>query len=130
MFWKRIAALFIILIDEIVFTTFFFVILPIFDLYPPFSSYLGVMAILIIKDIIIIKLIWNIIVKPPLLGKESLIGKTGFAQSDLNPRGLVRINNEFWRCETSEFIAKGEPIVVIAVHGLILKVESLDKTLT
>ncbi|MBU7043301.1 MAG: NfeD family protein [Theionarchaea archaeon] len=130
MFWKRIAALFIILIDEIVFTTFFFVILPIFDLYPPLSSYLSVMAILIIKDIIIIKLIWNILVKPPLLGKESLIGKTGIAHSDLNLQGWARIDNEFWRCEASEFIAKGELIVVTAVHGLILKVESLDKTPT
>jgi membrane protein implicated in regulation of membrane protease activity len=127
MYWKRIAALFIILIDEIVFTTFFFIILPLFNLYPPLSTYFFVMGILIIKDIFIMKLIWNILIQPPLLGKESLIGKIGIAHTDIDPQGLVRIENELWRCETSEPVSKGEFITVKEIHGLLLKVEALDR---
>jgi membrane-bound serine protease (ClpP class) len=60
-----------------------------------------------------------------LVGKESLIGKTGIAHTDLDPQGFVRIGNEFWRCESSEPVSKGEYIEVKEVRGLILKVEPL-----
>lgn len=128
--WRQVAALIVILTDEIVFTSFFFVVLPIFNLHPPVSLYLIIMAVLIAKDFIIIKLVWHVLFNPPLTGKESLIGKTGIVYSDLDPQGVVRIENEFWKGESDKPLKKGQIIVVKQVHGLLLKVELLENSPT
>jgi membrane-bound serine protease (ClpP class) len=128
--WRRIGALVVLLTDEVIFTTFFFAVLPIFNLYPPVSSYLVIMAVLIAKDVIIIKLIWRILINPPLTGKESLIGKTGVVYSDLDPQGVVRIENEFWKGEADEPLRKGQIVVVKQVDGLLLRVKPLENSST
>lgn len=124
--WRRIGAIGVVLIDEMAFTLLYFVVLPFFDVHLPLGIYLGVMAVLIIKDIVVIKLIWNVVVKKPEIGKESLVGKTGVAFTDLDPYGIIRIENELWNVETSIPVKKGEKVKVLNVNGLFLKVESVN----
>jgi len=57
-------------------------------------------------------------------GQEGLIGETGSAQTDLNPRGKVFIHGELWNAESEEEISKGSTIKVTAVlNHLTLKVK-------
>jgi membrane-bound serine protease (ClpP class) len=59
-----------------------------------------------------------------LTGPESMIGKTGVAITDLNPKGEVRVDGEIWRAESlSGTIAKGEQVSVKALKGLVVVVE-------
>ncbi len=61
-------------------------------------------------------------------GQESLIGVTGVAVSDLNPRGQVQAAGELWSAEPAEGsgrIRKGDRVQVVQVEGLRLKVKKL-----
>ncbi|MEZ0396068.1 MAG: nodulation protein NfeD [Anaerolineales bacterium] len=61
-------------------------------------------------------------------GRESLIGVTGVAVSDLNPRGQVQAAGELWSAEPAEGrgrIRKGDRVQVVEVEGLRLKVKKL-----
>ncbi|KYK36953.1 MAG: NfeD family protein [Theionarchaea archaeon] len=125
MYWKRIGAILVVLADEMAFTILWFVVIPFFGYHLPLAIYIGVMMVLVVKDIIVIKLIWNVVVKPPEIGKEALIGKTGTASTDMDPYGIIKIGNELWKAETLHFIKKGEKVKVTDMNGLFLEVESV-----
>lgn len=55
-------------------------------------------------------------------GKEGLIGKTGFVEKDLDPRGKVFVHGEIWEAESNEPLQKGTAIKVVGVEGMLLKV--------
>ena len=53
-----------------------------------------------------------------------LIGKTGFATSDLAPKGTVQIASELWTATADDAtpIRAGDPVSVVGLEGLMLKV--------
>jgi membrane-bound serine protease (ClpP class) len=59
-------------------------------------------------------------------GIHALVGATGVATSDLDPQGTVQVKSELWSAvaDGAEAIRKGEPITVIAVEGVKLKVRA------
>lgn len=61
---------------------------------------------------------------------ESLIGKTGYAKTDITPdlKGIVYVEGEEWSAKTEEdFIATGDRVEVINVEGLTLIVRSVKR---
>jgi membrane-bound serine protease (ClpP class) len=61
----------------------------------------------------------------PVTGIEGLIGECGTAESDLAPEGKVFVRGEYWDAASSERIAKGERVVVVAVEGMRVGVRKL-----
>lgn len=60
---------------------------------------------------------------PSVTGAEALLGQEGVANSDLAPRGIVRIGGEDWTAVAAgEPIRAGETVEVLAVDGVILHV--------
>lgn len=61
--------------------------------------------------------------RPYIAGKNAVIGNTGEARTDLDPKGHIFVNGALW-VATSEsgHIAKGEKVDVIAMTGLKLTV--------
>jgi membrane-bound serine protease (ClpP class) len=59
-------------------------------------------------------------------GIHALVGATGVATSDLNPQGTVQVKSELWSAvaDGTGIIQKGEPITVVAVEGVKLKVRA------
>jgi membrane-bound serine protease (ClpP class) len=59
-------------------------------------------------------------------GIHALVGATGIATSDLDPQGTVQVKSELWSAvaDGAEAIRKGEPITVVAVEGVKLKVRA------
>lgn len=56
-------------------------------------------------------------------GIETMVGETGTAASDLDPRGIVQVRSELWSAiAEGEAIKKGERVRVIDVEGLRLRV--------
>ena len=56
-----------------------------------------------------------------------MIGRTGEARSDLDPRGFVFINGEYWSAESAEgSVHEGDSVIITAVNGLSLKVRKAD----
>ena len=56
-------------------------------------------------------------------GVEGLIGQTGEALEDLNPKGKVFVNGEYWMAEAAVKIPEGASVRVTSVRGMILAVE-------
>jgi membrane-bound serine protease (ClpP class) len=61
----------------------------------------------------------------PVTGIEGLVGECGTADSDLAPEGKVFVRGEYWDAVSSERVAKGEKVVVVAVEGMRLGVRKL-----
>lgn len=58
----------------------------------------------------------------PKTGKEGLIGMEGKALTDIGPEGSVEVFGEIWQASSEAPIRAGEPVEVIGVEGLKLKV--------
>ncbi|MBN1106821.1 MAG: NfeD family protein, partial [Deltaproteobacteria bacterium] len=58
-------------------------------------------------------------------GVHPLVGATGFASQRLDPAGYITIRGELWKAALAEDrqpVEKGEPVQVLAVEGLTLRV--------
>lgn len=58
----------------------------------------------------------------PTTGSEGLVGETGLAVSPVAAAGRVFIHGEYWDAWSDEPVASGEPVVVVAVEEMRLKV--------
>jgi membrane-bound serine protease (ClpP class) len=56
-------------------------------------------------------------------GREGLVGEVGEARSDLAPDGTVFVHGEIWRAASTAPVSKGQPVRVVSVEGLRLRVE-------
>jgi membrane-bound serine protease (ClpP class) len=62
---------------------------------------------------------------PVQMGAATVVGKVGFAKSDIKLSGQVQVDSELWSAEPAEgssAIRKGDKIEVVEVRGLHLKV--------
>ena len=61
----------------------------------------------------------------PTIGRESLIGRMGVAESGVDPEGTVRVDGAPWRARTNRAtpIPAGDAVRVVAIDGLLLEVE-------
>jgi len=56
-------------------------------------------------------------------GREGLVGETGTALTDLNPKGRVFVHGEYWRARAEEPIARGASIVITGLlDGMTVRV--------
>ncbi|MGH7508506.1 MAG: NfeD family protein [Gemmatimonadales bacterium] len=63
--------------------------------------------------------------EPVAIGAPALVGRVGIAESQLAPRGTVRIDSEVWSAAVeggAEVIAAGESVEVVGLDGVVLRV--------
>ncbi len=58
-------------------------------------------------------------------GEEGLISETGVALTDIDVEGKVRVHGEIWQASSETPIAAGEPVKVLTVEGLKVRVSRL-----
>ncbi len=66
--------------------------------------------------------------EPIQMGVESVIGKMGFAKSEVGLTGQVQVGAELWTAEAAQdspAIGNGDRVEVVGVHGLRLKVRKV-----
>ena len=63
--------------------------------------------------------------KPPVSGKEGLMGKVGKALEDFEKEGMIFVEGEIWKAVTESQVNKGEKVIVIGKDGLTLRVKPL-----
>jgi membrane-bound serine protease (ClpP class) len=59
-------------------------------------------------------------------GVENLIGATGEVIERLAPSGQIRVLGELWQARSSSKLPPGSRVRVVAVHGLVLEVETAE----
>ena len=55
-------------------------------------------------------------------GVDEMIGLVGQSSSSIDPEGKVFIRGEYWNVQADEPIDEGQPVEVVAVEGLMLRV--------
>jgi membrane-bound serine protease (ClpP class) len=62
-------------------------------------------------------------------GWEALDGAVGVANTDINPKGEVRVNGEFWQATTAEKIPikSGQKVQVVGLKGMFLVVKAVEE---
>jgi membrane-bound serine protease (ClpP class) len=65
--------------------------------------------------------------RPVVSGKEEMLAASGVVIDDFEGRGRIRIHGEVWMAESSVPLRRGERVQVVAVEGLILKVQPETK---
>jgi membrane-bound serine protease (ClpP class) len=58
----------------------------------------------------------------PVTGGEGLVGRSATALTDLQPGGWVNIQGERWRGVSDSDVRSGEPVTVVSVDGLTVRV--------
>jgi membrane-bound serine protease (ClpP class) len=58
----------------------------------------------------------------PRLGSEGLLGERGVAQARLAPTGTILVHGEYWTADSDDVVERGDPVEVVAVEGLRLRV--------
>ena len=77
----------------------------------------------ILKDFVLYPLVRTAYQSDVKTGIEQLIGDIGIVQSELAPRGKVRVRGELWSAEIapgSQPLARGEPVRILGAQGVIL----------
>ena len=62
----------------------------------------------------------------PPTGVESLVGSVGRAHETLDPSGFVKIGSELWRATSAEPVVVGQPVRVVGVSGMTLRVVAVN----
>ena len=63
--------------------------------------------------------------RKPVIWSEAMIGRSGKATTELNPRGYVQVDGELWQAYSEDTcIDKGDDIVVLEMNKLTLRVAS------
>jgi len=86
----------------------------------------GVVAFLVIKDIVLFPLVWRSYDPDSPAQSHSLEGARGKALENLNPSGYVEVGAELWKAEVVEGrspVRRGELVRVCSVRGLTLLVQ-------
>lgn len=60
--------------------------------------------------------------KGPTMGRETMEGRRAEAKSDLNPKGYVMFDGEYWMAECDEPVKEGTEVVIRKIEGPKLKV--------
>ena len=65
--------------------------------------------------------------RPVVSGREQLVGERGSALGNFNETGEVFVHSERWKAVSTAPVLDGQPVEVIAVNGLTLRVRPLDE---
>ena len=56
-------------------------------------------------------------------GQEELLQASGEVLADFKGKGRIRIHGEIWRAESATALRRGDKVQVVAIDGLVLKVQ-------
>jgi len=73
--------------------------------------------------ILLFRLVLQARALPSVTGEAGMIGKIGIADTQLSPRGFVRVTGERWGAIADEPVAAGESVKVVGANGLTLRVK-------
>ena len=65
--------------------------------------------------------------RPVVSGQEEMLHTTGEVLDDFEGTGRIRIHGEIWRAESATPLRRGDKVQVVAIDGLVLKVQPLNQ---
>jgi membrane protein implicated in regulation of membrane protease activity len=120
---RLILTILVSLIDEAIIIFVIFFVLSLFGIEMP----LWLIITLVLALSALTYVIYRALSKQPLLGFESMIGKTGLTVGPIARKGTIKIGNELWHSETDhEYIEAGVAVIVTGQTGLKLRIRKKE----
>ncbi len=89
----------------------------------PVTSIIAMILVVLAFVFFVVRAVFSVHRSKVTTGSEGMIGETGTALNDFNPAGRVSVHGEIWNAESDSVIRKGNPVVVEAINGMVLKVK-------
>jgi membrane-bound ClpP family serine protease len=122
--WLALASL----IDDVLFLVILFVVLKFFHIKITWEIILTVVASVVVFFFIIHKAIVPAIRRRKINGTEALMGEVGIVTQTLNPSGIIKIKDEYWKAISIEAtINAGEEVEIVGISGLVLKTKKKNQ---
>jgi membrane-bound serine protease (ClpP class) len=88
----------------------------------PLRVLLPSVAFMAAGTVLLLRLVLQAQRRTPVTGEAGLVGQRGVADTALSPEGWVKVAGERWRGRAEAEVAVGEPVTVVAVDGLVVRV--------
>jgi membrane-bound serine protease (ClpP class) len=92
------------------------------EMQVPLRVLVPVAVVMAAGTILLVRLVVAAQRRRPVTGSEGLVGRVAIADTDLRPDGWVLVGGERWRAVADADVASGEPVKVVGVDGLTLRV--------
>ena len=89
------------------------------------SLVVAVVASMVVTAAFLMTLVLRAHRAPVRTGREGLVGERGVARTRLAPAGKAFVHGELWSAVAEEPVDAGEPLEVVSVEGLTLRVRAL-----
>jgi len=66
--------------------------------------------------------------RPQTAGMDEMMGLVGRCETAIDPTGKIFVRGEYWNCVADESIAVGDPVEVLGIQGLTLRVRRAQST--
>ena len=117
----------IALLDDVAVLVIIFVVLWFFDVEISLTAIIVFGLVLGTFVFIVHRAIVPSLRRKKMTGAEGMVGLTGEVAQSLNPKGVIKINGEYWKARSVEGeIDVGEEVVVLKIKGLNLEVKQKD----
>jgi membrane protein implicated in regulation of membrane protease activity len=101
--------------------------LVVFWLFPlPIAA--PIYAVILAASLILYRAVMQAMRCPVKTGKRGMIGEVGTVISSSNGESLIRVHGELWRATSPRPLHKRELVRVVAVTGLSLQVQGVNKS--
>lgn len=99
------------------------------DLSVPFWTVIApaVVAFALVGAVLVIA-VSRSFARPQFAGAEGMVGDRAVADSDIDPRGRVFLHGEYWNAVSDESIRAGEPVEILSVDSLEVRVARVSDT--
>jgi membrane-bound serine protease (ClpP class) len=91
------------------------------------SLIVGAAAALALAGLVVGSLVLRAQRRPARGGWEGMLGTVGVAHDRLDPEGMVVVRGEYWTAESDVPVEAGQPVEVLAVDGLRLRVRPASR---
>lgn len=112
------------LIDDVALLVLLFLVLKIFHVKINWPIILVVVVFVVAFFFIMHKAVVPGLRRRKVTGAEGMIGMTGKVTQTLQPHGMIKIKDEYWKAKSLEDkIITGEEVEVVGISGLVLEVK-------
>jgi len=117
----------IALLDDVAALVLVFVVLWFFDIEISLTGMIVIGLVFGTFVFIVHRAIVPSLRRKKVTGAEGMVGLTGEVTQSLTPKGIIKINGEYWKARSVEGeIDVGEEVEVLVVKGLNLEVKRKD----
>lgn len=121
--WHTVYSIISTILEEAGIAVLMMVVLPVFGISIPLWGIVAVLVAFAVFSYITYRIGHPTVLYDGITDPNSIVGKEGIVEVDLNPAGYVRVEGELWKAAAAGGgLRKGDVVVITGINGLELTV--------